>query len=192
MRSNSAAKRDVLTVLASAGMALWFTATLFSQHPNRNFDRIRKLDPFGTWLPNWRFFAPEPSQHDFSVLHRVLTVDDKQTPWTETVPIETRRWAHALWFPSRRHDKALFDVCARVIPTLSDDIEAAQKMYEYRMLKEFVEHKVRAEYAEQELPQGFQFLVVQHGGFDEEVPPEYLFVSEFIPLEPQREPARAV
>jgi hypothetical protein len=185
MRSISPGQRNVVRVAVSAAMALWFTATAFSQHPNRNFDLLRRMDPFGTWIPNWRFFAPEPSQHDYSVLHRVLTADDKQTPWVETIPIETRRWSHAVWFPARRQDKALFDVCSRIIPVMSEDPEDAQKMYEYRLLKEFVEHRVRAEYADQDSPQGFQFLLAMHGGYDEDVTPEYLFVSKFIPL-PQR------
>lgn len=181
---NACGRGDAATLVVGTGLALWFTATALSQHPNRSFDRLRTLDPFGVVLPNWRFFAPEPARHDFGLLHRVLTADGRRTPWVETTSILPRRWSQVVWFPSRREDKALFDIYSRLLPVLAEDVEAAQDMYEYRMLSEFVERRVRTDYAEEELPQGFQFTLVKHGGYDESVTPEYVLVSEFKPLQP--------
>ena len=41
------------------GLAGALLVTAAAQHPNKMFDRVRRLDPIGILIPNWRFFAPE-------------------------------------------------------------------------------------------------------------------------------------
>ena len=52
----------------------------------------------------------------------------------------------------------------------------------YRLLRDFVEYAVRQEHSEDAMPQGFQFIVAQDTGLDEEPEPSYLLVSEFCRL----------
>ncbi|MFJ3492800.1 DUF5819 family protein [Streptomyces sp. NPDC086091] len=174
--------RGPLTLLVLGGLALWFGATVTGQHPNRAFDRVRDLDRAGLTIPNWRFFAPEPAQHDFHVLHRVLTEDGEQTPWAETSAVAPRLWRHAAWFPGRRREKALFDICSELIILMSRPGLDLSRFPSYRMLSDFTERAVRAEHAGR-LPRGFQFLIARHTGHDQEQEPDYLFVSPFVPLD---------
>jgi hypothetical protein len=165
-----------------AALAVWFGVTLVSQHPNRMFDRLRTLDRFGIVIPNWRFFAPEPAQHDMHVVYRVLTADGGQTAWSEGNSIRERSWVQAVWFPERRRDKAVFDISAELLPLLGAPGADVTAMPAYRVLREFIEAAVRREHAEAPLPKGFQFALVRGGGYDEAGDPEYLLFSPFHPL----------
>jgi hypothetical protein len=171
-------------LIASAGFGAWLLATAASQHPQRAFDRFREYDPIGLLLPNWRFFAPEPAQHDFHVMHRVLTADERQTPWSEATRITPRAWRHAVWFPDRRRDKAMFDVCNELIMLMGVPSVDLTTTSPFELLRDFVELRVRDEYADEPLPQGFQFLIARHTGHDEDHEPDYLLASPFVPLEP--------
>jgi hypothetical protein len=172
----------VAKVLVTAGLGAWFVATAASQHPHRAFDRFRDYDPTGLFVPNWRFFAPEPAQHDFHLLHRVLTAGGEQTPWRETRQITPRAWRHAAWFPDRRRDKAMFDVCNELITLMAIPSVDLPATAPFRLLRAFVELKVRREYAHDEQPQGFQFLIARHTGHDADHEPDYLLASPFVRL----------
>jgi hypothetical protein len=165
---------------AGAGFAGWWLASAASQHPLTAFDRLRRYDRLAL-LPNWRFFAPEPAQHDYRVLHRVLTADGGQTAWGATSHITPRSDLHIVWFPGRRREKAVFDVCGVLLERVETGAAAAD-LPAYHMLREFVEVAVRREYRDRPLPQGYQFLIARHAGYDEEPDPDYLFLSPFIPL----------
>jgi hypothetical protein len=165
----------------TAGLGAWVLATAASQHPHRAFDRMRDFDPTGLLVPNWRFFAPEPARHDFHLLHRVLTADERQTPWCETSPITPRRSRHAVWFPERRREKAVFDVCNELIMLMAVPRLELEKTVPFELLRNHVEQRVRA--AHEETPQGFQFLIARHSGHDDSEDPDYLLASPFIPLE---------
>ncbi|MBU2666320.1 hypothetical protein KOI35_22720 [Actinoplanes bogorensis] len=172
-----------LTTAITAGLVGWFGVTVLSQHPQQVFDRFRKYDVPGLLIGNWRFFAPEPAQHDFHLLHRVLTADGEQTRWSETIVIPQRRWRQMVWFPERRQDKAIFDICADLIAYLGRpgvDITATTP---YEVMRDVVEHAVRAQYPGSERPRGFQFVIARSTGYDESNKPDYLLVSPFVPLE---------
>jgi hypothetical protein len=173
-------RRDFWAWAVGAGLVGWWLVSAASQHPLTTFDRLRARDRFGV-VPNWRFFAPEPAQHDFHVLHRVLTADGEQTPWTATSSIARRSDFHTVWFPGRRREKAVFDVCSVILQHVEEGAAATDRPA-YHLLREFVEVAVRREYRGQPSPQGFQFLIARHTGYDEEQDPEYLFLSPFIPL----------
>jgi hypothetical protein len=180
--SSTHARTRLPELVACAGLGAWFVATAASQHPHRAFDRFRDYDPTGLFVPNWRFFAPEPAQHDFHVLHRVLTAEGEQTPWSESTHITPRAWRHALWFPDRRRDKAMFDVANELITlTTIPGLDLATTA-PFELLRDAVELKVRAEYEGRPLPQGFQFLIARYTGHDESGEPDYLLASPFVPL----------
>lgn len=167
----------------SAGLGSWLLVTLASQHPHRAFDGLRRFDPIGLAVPNWRFFAPEPAQHDYHVLHRVLRADGTESPWAETTSISARSWAHAFFFPDRRREKALFDVASELTGLMMDPRIDVGRTVPFELLRNAVEVKVRAD-ADDPPPRGFQFLLARHTGHDEEPEPDYLFASPFIALEP--------
>ena len=90
----------------------WLVATLLSQHPESNLDRIRRLDDrFGnTIIPNWKFFAPNPAVEDVHVLYRLVSEDlSEYSPWEECHTISPRKMSQAFWFPRRRFEKGIFD-----------------------------------------------------------------------------------
>jgi hypothetical protein len=170
-------------VALSVGLGSWLLATAASQHPHRAFDGLRRFDPVGLGLPNWRFFAPEPAQHDYHVLHRVLAADGTQGEWVETSTISPRRWSHVLFFPDRRREKGLFDVASELSGLMVDPRIDLTRTVPFELLRNAVELRVRADHAGGPAPRGFQFLLARHTGHDEEPEPEYLLASPFIPLE---------
>lgn len=173
------ADRGVLTTLVTGGLAAWFVATVAGQHPQRAFDRVRGRDKLGVLIPDWRFFAPEPGQHDLTMMHRVRGADGVNTQWLETKPIVARRWSHAVWMPGRRHDKAMFDVANELCALVAMPIGDPTSTPAYRLLRGFAERSVRADHP---AARGFQFMIVRSGGYDESVEPEFLFLSPYTKL----------
>lgn len=170
-----------MELMVRGGLAAWLAATALSQHPNREFDRCRKLDKSGVAIPNWRFFAPEPCKHDFRVLHRTLCDDGTQTHWQETHSIAERRPSHMIWFPQRRRDKGINDVCNELIKLLQNPEVELATTPAYRVLRDQVRSQIVQDGA---TPRGFQFLVVTDGGYDEDEEIGYIFASRFEPWTP--------
>ncbi len=178
-------QRRTARLALSLGLGGWVLATAASQHPHRAFDGLRRIDPIGLGLPNWRFFAPEPAQHDYHVMHRVLDADGSQSPWVETTAIAPRRWSHVLFFADRRREKALFDVAGELLTLMADPRIELPRTVPYELLRNAVERRVRGDLHGAPAPRGFQFLLARHSGHDEEPEPEYLLASPFVALEPE-------
>lgn len=158
------------------GLTGWLVATGLSQHPNRAFDRFRKYDRTGAVIPNWRFFAPEPAIHDYRVLHRSLGTDGVQSPWTEATSLNPRRLSQIAYFPDRRRDKAVSDICNELLGYLNTH-EDLRELPAYRLMRDFVMTSLAAQTTG--VLAGFQFLVVRAAGYDDADEPEYLFASAF-------------
>jgi hypothetical protein len=166
--------------LIAAGLGGWLLATVATQHPHRSFDGLRRFDPLGLILPNWRFFAPEPAQHDYHVLYRTLGHDDVPSPWVEASEIAPRTWLQTLYFPDRRREKGMFDVASEIITLLEDAQIDLSTTAPFELLRDHVELRIRAQ--DGPLPQGFQFLLARDTGFDHEGEPDYILASPFIEL----------
>jgi len=169
-------------VVAAAATAM-LTATFFSQHPNRLFDRFRAQDKVGFWLPNWRFFAPEPAQNDFHLLHRTLSIDGSESDWTETHQTSQRKLTHFVWFPGRRTDKGIFDTTADLMGAIPFGSEAVLGSPAYRALAAFVLRRIREASAAPIV--GYQFMLASSTGYDDTTEPEEILISPFISLEQQ-------
>ncbi|MEN3586391.1 MULTISPECIES: hypothetical protein [unclassified Streptomyces] len=171
-----------ITRLVCSGMLL---STLAAQHPNQMFARVNKLDKTSVLLPNWRFFAPTPAQHDYQFLYRTLSYDRETSPWQMVEVINERRLAQFVWFPGRRAEKAIFDLCQEVLTVLGDGFEVAAHHPAYRMLVEFIRDRVNRSGA----PgiKGFQFALARAAGHDPSEEPQIVFVSPYIPLRPAEE-----
>lgn len=171
---------DPVSTAAAVGLAAWFAATVLSQHPRREFDRIAAFDKTHLTIPNWRFFAPEPAQHDYHVLVRTETADGQQTPWTEVSTIAPRSLTHLVWFPGRRREKALFDICHELIAIMGRPGSNLTRTPAYRMLRNYVALAVTTNAQQSAPPKGFQFVIARHTGHDPDHQPDFLFVSPYI------------
>jgi hypothetical protein len=174
--------RGLLGWTAATTFAAWLLVTASNHHPSSLFDRTRRYDRTSMFIPNWRFFAPNPAQHDFQVVHRVLTADGTQTPWQQTTRNPPRSWQRTIWAPDRRREKAIFDICSELLMAKGAGVRDVSGTSAYRVLRDFVEGSVRREFTGRDLPQGFQFLIARSAGHDHGEDPTYLLVSEFQPL----------
>lgn len=173
--------------LIAVGAAGWVVATVFSQHPNRVFDWPRRFDKSGVAIPNWRFFAPNPATHDNRIAHRILFDDGSQTGWLETHVIPARSWRDPFYFPARRRDKAISDMCSSLIFQLVDKkADRIEKGVPYALLRSLARDAARAHRdPDGRLPVGFQFVVARDTGYDEGGEVEVVFASRFEPLDEQ-------
>jgi hypothetical protein len=169
--------------VVAAGLAGWFAATVAGQHPNLAFDRVRGLDPLGSLIGNWRFFAPKPARHDFALLHRTLRADGAQTPWAQSATAAPRRLAHLVWHPGRRREKAIYDLVNELLLIADARRGPVPAAPAYRMLRDFVATAIRRSHQGGALPRGFQFAIARHAGYDPDEAPAYLFASAYEPLE---------
>ncbi|QPP09188.1 hypothetical protein G4Z16_25355 [Streptomyces bathyalis] len=175
-------KSEAIRRAVELGFASWLTITILSQHPNTAFDRLRTADKVGLLIPNWRFFAPTPAQHDYHLLYRTLDTDGEQSAWQSASQINKRKWAHAVWFPGRRQEKAIFDVCGELGRLIvRKDVKVADSAA-YRLLRDFVIRHLDESDPRRVSLTGFQFLVVLYSGHDDSEDPQYSFISPFIRL----------
>jgi len=189
MSKSSSGAATAVAILMELGLSAWLAITAASQHPHRIFDRFRARDRTGLLIPNWRFFAPEPATHDYHVLYRVLSNSGAQSQWMAASDISLRNWLQTVWFPRRRQDKAMFDICNELALVMGRRDINLVTTPGYKLLRDFVERRIGGEQGP--LPQGFQFLVAQYSGYDDTTEPRYVFVSPFVPLNAGQHPRRA-
>lgn len=170
------------SLLATAGFAAWLVLSAASQHPDRNFDRMRLVDPTRTLIPDWRFFAPTPAQHDVHILYRVMLPGGETSPWATSLELASRSWTDFAWLPDRRRDKGMFDLCVNMGLMIQRGSAHLTESAPYLLLRNFVAKTVSRHYAGQPRPIGFQFAMVRHSGYDKEPDLEYLLVSPYIEL----------
>ncbi|EHM28124.1 MULTISPECIES: hypothetical protein [Streptomyces] len=174
--------KDTLTGPGAAtraiGAALLLT-TLAAQHPHPAFERGRNKDLFSL-VPNWKFFAPNPATHDYHYLYRTLDENRETSPWVELDLIENRRMIQAIWFSSRRTEKAVFDICSAIIKNIAKG-EDPTGSPSFRVLAEFIRKQIR-DAQDVSAARGFQFSVVRASGHDDSEDPEVLYVSTYQPM----------
>lgn len=165
-------------------LAGWFIGSVLGQHPDRSYDKVRRLDKTGTGIviPNWRFFAPNPAMEDQHFLYRLATEDkSKHTPWREAYTIQPRKLVHAVWFPGRRIEKAVFDVASTLThdggannPRMSKAKESAQEL-----IYEFIRRRLDPEPG---YPL-FQVMLVRYSGYDHSEDPKYDMIFDYAKVE---------
>lgn len=162
-------------IATATALACWVAATFVSQHPNPVFSTVRKKwDPYSTWIPNWRFFAPNPASMDFHLIVRYGVADDV-SEWKEIREIPERRIGQSVWFPSRRVDKGLFDVIGRFFGTLDDLPFHYTEVPDYAILRNYVSNHISGIGGPN--VESFQFAIVRDAGYDPTVDTEPLFIS---------------
>lgn len=167
-------------IAAEVAIAGWVVVTATNNLPGRAFDWARKYDPAVMFLPNWRFFAPNPAVHDYRLAHRILWDDDSSSEWLDTKDIPYRAWYNSVWFPSRRRDKAITDMSNSLIERMDDPVKAVERSIAYQALSNLVRGVVRSGLeAGGPQPQGYQFAVGRDSGYDDSEAPTVFFTSRF-------------
>ncbi|MGW1951555.1 hypothetical protein ACWCPI_02130 [Streptomyces sp. NPDC001920] len=169
-----------------AGTAL-LLGTVAIQHPNSAFNRLEARDRFSL-LPNWRFFAPNPATYDYHFFYRTQDTSGTTSEWRTVDVIEGRRMHQIFWFPGRRPEKAVFDICSELLGPMNAGIDAMTETTGYAVLVAHLRERIRAENAPGSV-QGFQFGLARAAGFAE-TEPETIFVSPFTPMDPSPTPPR--
>lgn len=173
------AERGVQLLLAG-----WLAVTVLSQHPQRSFDALRRYDKVGA-IPNWRFFAPFPIQHDYVLLYRAVGDDGTVTPWRRAMERQKRSWSSVVWSPGRRGEKSVLAVCAELVTDLlAGGQEAVRDSVTDRMLREFVRQTALMDREISDSWRRCQFLICESGGYESGIQPKFLHVSSFFALRP--------
>jgi hypothetical protein len=160
--------------------AVMLVGTIATQHPNQLFNRLQLKDTFSV-LPNWRFFAPTPAMHDYHFLYRTRDTDGQTSAWKGVDVIAGRKMRQIAWFPTRRPEKAIFDICSEILHVIDKGFPVIVRTSAYRTLTEYL----RATIHEQEDARritGFQFALARATGYDTGHDPEVVFVSPYTPL----------
>jgi hypothetical protein len=161
----------------------WLAVTAAAQEPTRRYDaKIRRLDPLGLMIPDWRFFAPRPGMHDQHLLVRDELPNGDFTPWKETCQVEPRKWHHFFWYPGQRAEKVVVDAVSGLItmqPILADRKEDVQVSIPYLTLLNYVTHQVPHHPETKRV----QFLIANSAGYDESEEPTMVFLSNPHPLD---------
>ncbi|MGI5196789.1 hypothetical protein ACQEVY_24615 [Streptomyces sp. CA-288835] len=185
MRRATGAAADVLERAVPVVLAGWFIASVLAQHPDRSYDRIRKADKTGSGIaiPNWRFFAPNPSVEDQHFLYRLANEDKSEhTEWRDVYCISPRKMIHTFWFPGRRFEKAVFDVTSALFhsPGATTPRGEVSRKATRRLINEFVRHRITPEPG---FPY-FQVLLVRYSGYDHSEDPQYDMVFGYESVNP--------
>lgn len=179
MQPKMTRKSQLVTWAIESGFAAWFVVTALSQHPQRTFDTLRKFDPIGLTIPNWRFFAPEPAVHDFHLLFRTSNHSEVVSQWREAFTVTPRRLQHAVWFPERRREKAVFDLSIDLLGLVGANSEARRKAPSHQLAENAIRRKIESSGNASNV-KSFQFMIVLFTGYDESGSPDYRFVSDEI------------
>jgi hypothetical protein len=171
-------------MLVAACFGAWFWATVVGNHPTHSFERIRQhADPWSTLLPNWRFFAPNPGQHDQALLYRVRDSQGAVSRWAYVLEPRERALWQAVVSPGKREAKSANDAITGLLRLVHKvPARLVVRLPQYRLLEAFVRRLVESRHASGERPQGFQFAIVRHTGYDEVPEPDYLMISPYVPM----------
>ncbi|WP_069813902.1 hypothetical protein [Streptomyces sp. TP-A0874] len=155
--------------------------TLAAQHPNPGFNRVQRSDIFSALYPNWRFFAPTPAQHDYHFFYRTLDHSGETSKWRLVDVISGRKFRQIAWFPGRRPEKAVFDICSELITSIDKGFDEIVPLPAYRMLVNFLRREIGQAPGASGV-KGFQFTLTRATGYDESNEPEIIFVSPYTPM----------
>jgi uncharacterized membrane protein YphA (DoxX/SURF4 family) len=154
-----------LQVGVAGVLVLWLAATVAGQFGDRS--RWLRSGPLGWALPEWRFFAPWPAEHDYRILYRTRSDGGEPGPYA---PVEQRAqtWYRAVWNPAGRQQKLLRNLALNLLAAESGREPGQEPGRHHRLLLGLLPHGSAAD---------LQFAVVR------EVPgrsTEQVFQSEWV------------
>lgn len=175
MQSRTSMGHRSVTALIAAPLILWSAATIATQL-GRGQRQIRSFDPTGLIIPDWRFFAPFPAEHEYHLLYRDELSDGSTTVWQEINFGQRRTLLHLLWAPHRRGEKGLFDATSELLQVAdaTDDLAVIKLSTSYLALLNVVTyHVTHAPEARRT-----QFLVIRAAEYEPSVIPDPMFLSD--------------
>ena len=156
------------------GFATHLILTLYSQFPVDSISRTRAKDDFSL-IPTWRFFAPSPARSDFVLFYRVR--NSEFGDWVELTPTPKRHWYHAVWDPTHRNQKAIFDAMASMLKAFPFmDGLSIHSLGAYKEIEQYVAKSADINGLIKPGSQ-IQFCILGVSGYDESIQPTILFVS---------------
>lgn len=166
----------------AAVLGTWFVMSFLSQDPTRKWDVVRrKFDPSGMYVPDFRFFAPNPGVNDYHVLVRDELPDGSYTNWKEIGGPNVRTLPQAVWFAGRRVEKVVLDSVSGILEYTNDkerDVEGIQVSIPYLTILNYVTHHA----PHHQDAKRTQFLIAASDGYYEEEEPNMVFLSNAHPL----------
>ncbi|MFE7130929.1 hypothetical protein ACFVIM_08725 [Streptomyces sp. NPDC057638] len=162
------------------------TLTVAAQIPGELLGRARRRDLLAT-IPNWRFFAPDPSVHDYELVYRTLSHQGETSGWKQVPLVRNRRAHQMLWYPERRAGKAVFDMGTEVLRVIDQGFATVRDQPSYRALTNFLRREIR-QTENHEAVKGFQFALVRSAGYDLDERAEWQFISPYTSIAPVARP----
>jgi hypothetical protein len=161
---------DFSQAIVAGVFVLWFVLSLAVYLP-RCQKVVRRLDQLSL-IPEWRFFAPRPGQHDLHLLYRDEYENGSSTEWTEIVLATKRRFWCAVWNPGKRNNKALFDCVQELGKHIRQGDETIELSLPYLTLLNYVESMERLA-----MPTAVRFAIFTSDGKRFEPEPDILLLS---------------
>lgn len=161
-------------------LAGWAGLTVFQQADRAHWLQW-KVDPTSMGIPNWRFFAPTPGRHDYNLLYRNKSADNRLSPWREHSIGVDRTALQMIWHPGRRLEKALFDAISGLFQ-MAEHVEDERRMQltvPYLALLNFVSNE--ADHAGDTVE--VQFMIGHSAAHEASVEPTMLFLSAWHKLD---------
>lgn len=151
--------------------AVWLVLTVLVQVPRINAF-LRRWDLF-CLLPEWRFFAPTPAQHNVHLLYRDEFPDGRLTEWTEAVVVRQRSGWACVFNTEKRGSKALIDAVGELCRHITLKAGLLETSIAYLTFLNYISRIPRIA-----MPSRSQFMLMRtdHDGSREE--DIVLFVSE--------------
>ncbi|WP_338784407.1 hypothetical protein [Streptomyces sp. DG1A-41] len=157
-------------------------ATVATQHYHITvYNRVQSKDQLSL-IPNWRFFAPEPGVHDYAFIYRTTDVDGVRSRWQGVDLITGRKMRQLVWFPTRRPEKAVFDLATELLHVIDKDFAVITRMPAYRLLERYLVSRIRAADPESRVV-GHQIAMVKSTGYDNGHEPQMVLLSPYTPLD---------
>ncbi|WP_147441693.1 hypothetical protein [Mycetocola lacteus] len=168
-------------VVIGAVLVVWVIATVLAQHPDDNNSRVRRLARHlgSFWIPNWKFFAPNPGIDDYILYYRTGdSGSDTWNEWRRLFQVKEPQFWEMFYSPTSRRDKGVLDIVTTLeIMGDSDAFGAAREAY-CNLLVDFVRVNMA--------PTGepfFQAMVVRGAGHETSIPPAYEIVLDPRPVQ---------
>ncbi|MET9670619.1 hypothetical protein ABZY19_35545 [Streptomyces sp. NPDC006475] len=111
--------------------------------------------------------------HDFDLLSRRFQ-GQSVSEWELLSHITPRRWTQMLWFPERREEEAVLDLCQELSSLAVQGEPNLRDTAAYGILRDHVRSSLRDPHPEAD---SLQFMIVRAAGHDGSEDPQCAFVS---------------
>ncbi len=152
----------------------WWIICFLGQTKSFWANKLKSYDIFH-FIPNWRFFAPNPILIDYHLEYRLMEKSDTKTNWVDPFYFPPKGVWCFLWYPLKRYRKTLNTSISKIKKINSEfGFDVAVNSNSYLNLLNYLqnlEHPVLA-YA-------LQFRIIAKQDNNEEYQDKLIFVSNW-------------